>query len=228
MKKHANCAECTLPNNERICMDPGGKTSPGCPTPRKRLVEAAKKEYKKGEVNKFARLASIQEAECYINREKKPYVMHPVKPRIQEICEFAKKMGYKKLGLVFCVGLKKEAEIANRIFKVQGFHTVSVVCKAGRMPKEELGLKENEKIFIGEFESACNPILQALIVNNEKTDFNILLGLCVGHDSLFFKYATSPSTVLAVKDRVTGHNPLAALYLYETYYMRLCKKCFDL
>lgn len=225
-KKQPSCAECTLQNNERICMNPDGKPSSGCPTLMKKIVEDSKKEYKKRDIRKFAKFASIQEAECYANREKKPYIMHPVKPRIQEICEFAKKMGYKKLGLVFCVGLKREAEIANRIFKAQGFEVVSVVCKVGRIPKEDLGLQDDQKIFVGEFESACNPILQALVVNSEGTDFNILLGLCVGHDSLFFKYAKSPSTVLAVKDRVTGHNPLAALYSYETYYARLLRKGF--
>jgi uncharacterized metal-binding protein len=56
------------------------------------------------------------------------------------------------------------------------------------------------------------------VVNDTKCDFNVLLGLCVGHDSLFLKYAKAPSTVLAVKDRVMGHNPLAAVYLSEGYY----------
>jgi uncharacterized metal-binding protein len=207
-------------------MNPEGKAPSGCPTVRKRLVEESKKEYKKADVAKFAKIASIQEAECYVNRDKKPYIMHPVKPRIQEVCEFAKRMGYEKLGLIFCVGLRKEAEITSKILKAQGFKVVSVVCKAGRIPKEELGLKEEEKIFIGEFESACNPILQALIVNREGTDLNVVLGLCVGHDSLFFKYAKSPSTVLAVKDRVTGHNPLAAIYACETYYARVFREGF--
>lgn len=45
-----------------------------------------------------------------------------------------------------------------------------------------------------------------------------MLGLCVGHDTLFMKYAKAPMTVLAVKDRVTGHNPLAAVYLAQGYY----------
>jgi len=67
----------------------------------------------------------------------------------------------------------------------------------------------------------CNPIYQARLLNNEKTEFNILLGLCVGHDSLFFKYAEAPNTVLAVKDRVTGHNPLAAIYLSQSYYQKI-------
>ncbi len=92
------------------------------------------------------------------------------------------------------------------------------MCKAGGVPKEEIGLQEDEKVHIGEFEAMCNPIFQAYTVNDAGTDFNILLGLCVGHDSLFLKYAKAPSTILAVKDRVTGHNPLAAIYLNGSYY----------
>jgi uncharacterized metal-binding protein len=40
----------------------------------------------------------------------------------------------------------------------------------------------------------------------------------VGHDSLFMKHSEVPVTVLAVKDRVLGHNPLAAVYLADGYY----------
>ncbi len=43
------------------------------------------KEYRKKDNYKFARNASIQEGECYAGRDKKPYIMHPVKPRILEI-----------------------------------------------------------------------------------------------------------------------------------------------
>jgi uncharacterized metal-binding protein len=204
---------------EKVCMNPKGKGPKGCPTlGKKKLAARAQKEYQPADVREFARQASIQEGECYAGRERRPYVMHPTKPRIQEICEFARKMGYTRLGLVFCVGLYKEAAIVARILQNQGFETVSVVCKVGSIPKEEIGVKDSEKIFIGEYESMCNPILQAVIVNNAKTDFNILLGLCVGHDSLFFKYTEAPTTVLAVKDRVTGHNPLGPIYLGGNYY----------
>ena len=184
----------------------------------KKLADQAKKKYQPAGIGEFARQASIQEGECYAGRDQRPYVMHPTKPRIQEICEFARKMGYTRLGLVFCVGLYREAAIVARILQSQGFETVSVVCKVGSMPKEEIGVKDSEKIFIGEYESMCNPILQAVIVNDAETDFNILLGLCVGHDSLFFKYAEAPTTVLAVKDRVAGHNPLGPIYLSGNYY----------
>jgi uncharacterized metal-binding protein len=220
----SNCANCGLTPQEKVCMNPKGKGAKGCPTlTEKKLASRAKKEYQLAKVREFARKASIQEGECYAGRDKRPYVMHTTKPRIQEIGEFAQKMGYRRLGLVFCVGLSKEAMIVNQIFKNQGFETVSVACKVGSVPKEEIGVKDSEKIFIGEYESMCNPILQAAIVNDAKTDFNILLGLCVGHDSLFFKYTEAPTTVLAVKDRVTGHNPLGPIYLSGNYYSWLNK-----
>jgi uncharacterized metal-binding protein len=215
----SNCANCGYPVKDRVCLSRKGKGSKGCPTiGMKKLVAQAKEHYEKRDIGEFACQASIQEGECFAGRDKKPYTIHPTKPRIQEICEFARKMGYARLGLVFCAGLAKEAGIVNDILKNQGFEVVSVICKVGAIPKEEIGVKENEKIHIGEHESMCNPILQAMIVNEAKSEFNILLGLCVGHDSLFFKYAEALTTVLAVKDRVTGHNPLAAVYLCGSYY----------
>ena len=104
---------------------------------------------------------------------------------------------------------------------MKGFEVISILCKAGRTSKDRVGIKDEEKIFRGTEESMCNPIFQAKLLNEEKTDFNILLGLCVGHDSLFFQYAKAPTTVLAVKDRVTGHNPLVPIYLSTSYYQKL-------
>lgn len=67
----------------------------------------------------------------------------------------------------------------------------------------------------------CNPILQAKILNNEKTDLNVVIGLCVGHDSLFYKYSDALTTTLITKDRVLAHNPAGALYQTNTYYKKL-------
>jgi uncharacterized metal-binding protein len=119
------------------------------------------------------------------------------------------------------MGLVKEAEIAVQILEDHGFEVVSVLCKAGRTPKEMIDIDDADKIYRGTDEAMCNPIFQAKLLNHSKTEFNILLGLCVGHDSLFFKHAEAPTTVLAVKDRVTGHNPLAAIYLSESYYRKI-------
>lgn len=213
------CATCEIPLRERVCVTPKGSGGKNCPTvAKKKISEQAKKEYQRVEISEFTRQASLQEAECYSGREKRPYVMHPTKPRILEICEFAQKMAYKKIGLVFCMGLAREAAVVEGILKKRNLEVVSIVCKAGCVPKEEIGVEDQQKIFIGQHESMCNPVLQAMLVNEAKVDFNVVLGLCVGHDSLFFKYAEAPATVLAVKDRVTAHNPLAAVYNSANFY----------
>ena len=67
------------------------------------------------------------------------------------------------------------------------------------------------------------PITQAEILNSEGTEFNILVGLCVGHDSLFIKYSQAPVTVLIAKDRVFGHNPVMGLYLSGYYSRKLMR-----
>ena len=94
---------------------------------------------------------------------------------------------------------------------------MSVVCKVGGVPKEEIGITEEQKILIGEEETMCNPIAQAEVLNRAGTELNVLLGLCVGHDSLLFRHAAAYTTVLAAKDRVLGHNPLAAAYTLGSY-----------
>ena len=218
----ADCANCPLPRNEKLCLNPKGKAFRGCPSASgKKIISEAKKRYDEPNVRKLARQASIQESQCYSGRNQKPFVLRPTKTRIEEICEFANKMGYQRLGLAFCVGLAREAKIVAGLLEARGFEVVSVICKVGTVPKEKIGLADEEKIRIGQFEAMCNPVAQAMILNDAGVQFNILLGLCVGHDSLFFKYADAPVTVLAVKDRVTGHNPLAAVYLLESYYSRL-------
>ena len=217
-----SCAACDLEVNRRICYTEEGVGSKGCPTlTDEKVLEEALKEYEDPEIFEFARQASIQEAEGYANRHQRPYIMQPTKTRIQEICEFAKRMGYRRLGLAFCVGLVKEASVVQDILEAHGFEVVSVLCKAGRTIKELIGIKDEEKVRQGTDEAMCNPIYQAKLLNHEKAEFNILIGLCVGHDSLFFKYAQAPTTVLAVKDRVTGHNPLAAIYTTDTYYRKI-------
>lgn len=221
-EKLMNCAKCTIPLSERACRKEGGKAPPFCPTVKKKaLIEKSLEVYKDPELREFARQASIQEGEGYGDRERGYEHVKPIKPRILEIIEFAKKMNYKRIGLIFCSGLRKEAKAVEKLLSSYGFQVVSVICKAGRTPKEEIGVRDDQKIAVGRFESMCNPIMQALVVNDGKTEFNVLMGLCVGHDSLFLKYAEAPCTVLAAKDRVLGHNPLAAIYNIDSYYRSL-------
>jgi uncharacterized metal-binding protein len=216
------CAKCSIA--DKICQTPGGRGISRCPTrDEERILKEALGEYHRPDIKEFARLASVQEGSCYIRREAKPFVMIPSKTRIEELIEFSHRMGYRRLGMAFCGGLSHEASVLSDILETHGFEVVTVTCKVGGVPKETIGVKDEEKIKIGQFESMCNPITQAKILNRAKTDFNIMLGLCVGHDSLFLKTIKGLTTVFAVKDRVTGHNPLAAIYTHRSYYQKLMK-----
>lgn len=222
LRKIPHCAECKI--KKRICREVDGIGPEDCPTINLTdIIEGSLSEYKHSEVMEFARNASLQEAECYVDRDK---VRWSVKPRIQETIEFAHKMGYKRLGLAFCGGLYFEARILSEILTGQGFEVASVICMVGRTPKEFLGITDEEKVTPGIAEPMCSPITQAKILNASNTDFNIVFGLCVGHDSLLMRYSDALCTVLVAKDRVTGHNPLAAINLYKSYYKKLKEEKF--
>lgn len=135
--------------------------------------------------------------------------------RVQEIMEFAKRMGYRKIGIATCLGLIRESRTLAKILRSHGFEVFGITCKAGMVPKVDVGIDEKCNA-VGC--NMCNPILQAKMLNEEKTELNIVVGLCVGHDSLFYKYSEAVTTTLISKDRVTGHNPAAALYTADSYY----------
>lgn len=144
--------------------------------------------------------------------------------RVEEIIEFANRIGAEKIGIATCAGLIEEAKIFTDILTAKGFEYYSAICKVGSVDKTEIGILEEHKIRPGTHESMCNPILQARILNYQKTDLNVVIGLCVGHDSLFIKYSDALVTTLVTKDRITGHNPVAALYTAHSYYNRLQQK----
>ena len=144
--------------------------------------------------------------------------------RIEEIMDFARRIGATRLGIAHCAGLMAEAKITRDIFLSNGFEVEAICCKVGAISKEKVGLKDEEKVRPGNFEALCNPLAQAELLAQAGTHLNVLVGLCVGHDSLFFKHSRAPVTVLVAKDRVLGHNPVAALYTSTTYYQRLKKQ----
>ncbi|MHB8846353.1 MAG: DUF1847 domain-containing protein [Nitrospirota bacterium] len=147
--------------------------------------------------------------------------------RVEDTIAFAKLMGYHTIGMATCIGLLDETNRLALILTAQGFTPVSVCCKTGSIDKKELGLRDNEKIRPGTFEPACNPVAQAKLLNEAKTDMNVIVGLCVGHDMLFTKYSDAPVTTIVVKDRVTGHNPVSVLYGQNFYYKRLQTRTLD-
>lgn len=137
--------------------------------------------------------------------------------RVQEIMEFARKIGAHKIGIANCIGLINEARTFARILRANGFQPYSVICKVAGKAKSSIGIPAQcEEIGA----AMCNPILQARLLNQAGTDLNVVIGLCVGHDSLFYKYSDAYVTTLVTKDRVTGNNPAATLYTATSYYKK--------
>jgi len=183
-----------------------------CPTKtQKRTMDEVLKLYKEDpEIGKMAIAAARTEGRSYMKWT-----------RVEDTVDFAREMGYKRLGIATCVGLISESRILTRILEIKGFEVASVCCKSGSIPKEDIGLEDSEKAIPGTYEPICNPVAQARLLDAAGCDLNILVGLCVGHDSLFIKSSKVPVTVLISKDRMTCHNPAAALYGTSFYYRRL-------
>ena len=174
------------------------------------IQNVARALYDDPETRRISRESALVESEGYCKWS-----------RVEEIVQFAKHMGYKKIGIANCISFVDLAYVLTGILESHGFEVVSVACKNGSIPKEELGIADNQKIRPGQFEPLCNPISQAEMLNAHGCELNVVMGLCVGHDSLFFRHAKGLTTVLVVKDRVLGHNPVAALHLADTYYDRV-------
>lgn len=137
--------------------------------------------------------------------------------RVEEIMAFARKINAHRIGIANCIGLLNEARIFTRILRANGFEPYSVLCKVAGKSKSSIGIpQECENIGA----AMCNPILQARLLNEAHTDLNVVIGLCVGHDSLFYKYSDAYVTTLVTKDRITGNNPAAALYTANSYYRK--------
>jgi uncharacterized metal-binding protein len=154
--------------------------------------------YEDEQIVRLHRAASAIEARHYCKE-----------PRIREVMLFAEELGYRRLGLAFCVGLAAEAEIVAEILG-RKFDVVSICCKACGIPKKVFGF---EQIDPGsDTETMCNPAGQAAYLNDAETELNVTCGLCVGHDAVFNMTSRAPVTALIVKDRVLAHNPVGAIY----------------
>ncbi|MBI5374564.1 MAG: DUF1847 domain-containing protein [Candidatus Schekmanbacteria bacterium] len=207
------CTEsCSNKSLNQICYR-GTKNFPqDCPTCQEpEIMEAALTKYKNdAKVEKIFQAAAKVESQGYCKWT-----------RVQESLEFAKLYGARKIGIASCVGLMTETSLLAGLFEKNGFEVLSACCKTGSFDKTEAGIAEKDKIRPSQFEATCNPIAQAELCNKFETDFNFLMGLCIGHDSLFIMHSKAPVSYIVVKDRVTGHNPAAVFLTAGTYYRKL-------
>lgn len=205
MEKKLSCIDCAVKNCDKM-----DKTYPEfCLTKNmdKEVFDRAMAHYQEEENKKVMIGAAEVECEHYCKYT-----------RVEEIMAFAEKIGAKKIGIATCVGLLSESRTLASILRKHGFEVYGAACKVGTVPKTDVGIPEKcNEIGI----NMCNPILQAELLNEAQTDLNVIMGLCVGHDSLFIKYSNALVTSGVTKDRVLGHNPVAALYTADSYYKKL-------
>lgn len=129
--------------------------------------------------------------------------------RVEETMEFARRVNARKIGLAYCVEMEAEAELYTHILEINGFEVTAVGCKVGELDEgETLFGKPNGRLM-------CNPLGQAKLLDEAGTDFNLLMGLCPGSDTLFIKACNTMTSVLINKDRLTCNNPAVTLYRPE-------------
>jgi len=225
------CSSCNVvwqKNGTTNCWSGDPATAPPrpgyCPTNSGAdIIDASFAEYNSdSEDALLARAAARVEGLCYLKTPGSAVVTARW-TRVEDTIALAKLMRWQKIGIATCIGLLAETESLAAILTAQGLEPLTVCCKAGSIDKNSLGIAEEDKVRPGTFEPACNPIAQAELCNRAATDMNIIVGLCVGHDMLFNKHSKAPVTTLICKDRVLGHNPVAALYGQNFYYKRLQK-----
>jgi uncharacterized metal-binding protein len=207
------CAKCPGAYCQRMSFERINKDTLPEFCPMKTSGETIKKvieRYGKDDVKTVYVPATITEKEAY---EYVRGVRMAVRPRIKELIEFGKLIHAEKIGMAFCAGMRDEAKRVVGFLEKSGFSVASVLCKCGGIDKTRLHVEKEYKIEDPlKFEAGCNPVLQAQLLNDAKTDINVIVGLCLGHDMLFTMNSKAPVTTLIVKDRLLGHNPVIALY----------------
>lgn len=125
--------------------------------------------------------------------------------RLDEIIEYSHAMNYKSIGLAYCFGMEKYAVKLRDILTENGFSVSAVSCSIGGFKQSEV----NQQSCIHKV--SCNPLGQALQLNNEGVDLTLIMGICVGHDILLNRTLNMDFTTFVVKDRKYNHSPLQSL-----------------
>jgi len=129
--------------------------------------------------------------------------------RIEKIKKFAKEMKFTRVGIAHCTSFSHEAKILNT-FLSKFFDVYTIDCKYGKITEQELLGGDSTRIL-------CNPAGQADFLNNHKTELNISMGLCVGHDMIFSKLSDGLVTNLFDKDFTNKHNSTKTINELEFY-----------
>lgn len=133
--------------------------------------------------------------------------LNPLLDRVQEIIGYAEAEGIKRIGIANCTVFNKEANRLEEILSEAGLIVEKVNSKYGKIPFNDL--------VPGYKGISCNPAGQAKYLEDRKTEMNIMMGLCLGHDMIFNARSKAPVTPLVVKDRVLHHYTLDVLRIED-------------
>lgn len=206
MDLHTTCASCKMES----CFKGDKENMPkNCPMRCSEYMSTIFSKYEDPEIHKFYQATKM----CVGTEDEHRYT-----PRMRTLIDLCKYMGYKKIGMAFCCMFWEEAELYAKIIRQHGIEVVSACCLNGGFNITEHDVPLPDVCVKPGFDPACNPIGQAILLNEQKTEFNVVIGLCLGHDSLFMKYSDAMCTVMAIKDvAMANGNPLNALKLYRNY-----------
>lgn len=196
-KQQLSCTNCYA----QACKGTGKPYPAFCPSQQAGPAdrEAAMQQYLK---NDFVRRVEVASSELVMETRGSLN-------RVEEIMDFARRMQMTKIGVATCVALMPQSRVLAKILTQNGFEVTGVGCKVGEMQHQEVGIKP-ELCKPGAV-PLCNPVMQAQMLNEAGTQLNVVVGLCVGHDSLFMKYSDAICTTAVVKDRMLDNNPVLAL-----------------
>jgi uncharacterized metal-binding protein len=131
----------------------------------------------------MAHLSAIIEAEGYCRWT-----------RVEEVAEFAHRMGWTCLGLAHCDDTRHEAHLAASYFSSVGLDSM--------LPPQA---------------EACDPERQGAYFAGEGCTLNVICGMCPAHEAIFTRTSQAPVTGLVARDTRLRHNPVAALYTSDGY-----------
>jgi hypothetical protein len=128
----------------------------------------------------------------------------PKGEKLEEVRQWARNAGIKKIGIAYCASTQKEAEAVQAKLSDE-FEVIMAGCKIGKIPLADI-LGEDVPGL------ACNPIGQAKFLEEAGCEMVLVIGLCLGHDMIFQRHCKLPMSVFIVKDRAHKHNPMASLF----------------
>ncbi len=127
----------------------------------------------------------------------------------EEIVSYARNIGAKKIGITSCSGFLKETR--EFILHLERHHLESycVICNIGTPGKDAISLTRRVETDGDIYDANCNPALQAYLLDREKTELNVIIGLCAGNDSLFLRHSATPAAHLIINNPDSAVKPLS-------------------